>query len=123
MNRLNRLIAVVLLGAGVASVQTGMVQAQPASGGSFSSDAVAHSNRYFRNQSPEDKQLTRNVRRQIAKLKGVDVSDISVSSRDGVVRLTGTVQRADHLQQVTAAVEKIPGVTSVINALAIRTRM
>ncbi|EIF31648.1 putative periplasmic or secreted lipoprotein [Burkholderia sp. Ch1-1] len=121
---MRKTIVALLLAASLQTMVTAPVaQAQSASGAALPDDAVAHPNRYFRKQSPEDKQLTRSVRRQIAKLKGVDVSDVSVSSRNGLVRLTGTVQRADESQQLGQAVQGMTGVNAVINSLTIRTRM
>lgn len=130
-NVMNRLLATIIS----AAVATGMLttaHAQPASAGSVASsdagasagqDALAKSSHFFRKLSPEDKQLTRTVRRKVAQLKGVDTTEVSIIAREGIVRLTGTVQDNDQLQKVTEAVQGTAGVKSVVNGLTLRPRM
>jgi osmotically-inducible protein OsmY len=64
--------------------------------------------------------LSRKVRSALAKTKGLSVSNITVRARDGAVTLAGSVPEQSMIELATTTAQKVPGVTSVHNALTIR---
>jgi hyperosmotically inducible periplasmic protein len=67
-----------------------------------------------------NKQLAKNVRRALAKTKGLTSTDITTIAKGGAVTLEGTVPDAAQIDKATEAAKGVAGVTSVKNALTIR---
>ncbi|CAN0621214.1 hyperosmotically inducible periplasmic protein [Burkholderia multivorans] len=69
-----------------------------------------------------NRQLVKRVSQAIARAKGLDSTRISVSAKNGVVTLSGTI--ADNVQAGIAvdAAQKVPGVLAVKNQLRISTQ-
>jgi hyperosmotically inducible periplasmic protein len=61
----------------------------------------------------DDSWITTKVKSQLAAAKGVKSSDISVSTTDGVVTLTGTVASAKQRTHVEHLAKQVKGVKSV----------
>ncbi|MFC0398718.1 BON domain-containing protein [Paraburkholderia rhizosphaerae] len=66
-----------------------------------------------------DRALRKKVYAAIAKYKAIDAGDISISAKSGVVTLYGTVKDASQVNQVAEIARNVPGVTSVVNKLAV----
>lgn len=66
-----------------------------------------------------DRALQKNVRRALAKTKGLDVISITVHARNGDVVLEGSVPEQSEIDLATRVAQGVPGVNSVKNALII----
>ena len=66
-----------------------------------------------------DRTLQRNVRRALARTKGLDVINITVHARNGDVVLEGSVPDQSEIYLATRSAQEVPGVGSVKNALMI----
>jgi hyperosmotically inducible protein len=64
-----------------------------------------------------DKQLARNVRAALAKVRGIDVSGVAVHASGGAVILRGSVPDVSQIDKAGNVVTGVPGVTSVTNKL------
>lgn len=71
-------------------------------------------------QRAEDRKLAKQVRRTLAKLKGIDSVKVVVFAKNGAVTLTGSVPDAGQIAPVVDAVRNVSGVASVRNALTIK---
>ncbi|ASW00762.1 BON domain-containing protein [Paraburkholderia aromaticivorans] len=67
-----------------------------------------------------DRALGRKVRGVLAKTKGLSVANITVRARGGAVTLAGSVPEQQQIDIATQAAQGVAGVTSVKNALTIR---
>jgi hyperosmotically inducible protein len=63
--------------------------------------------------------LENDVRRALAKAKGVNPEGIVVLARNGVVTLTGNAPDSDQAARATQAAKTVAGVTSVINQITV----
>jgi hyperosmotically inducible periplasmic protein len=103
------------LGSVVALVVACNVYAQasgPAPGTSSAASSVKAGKR-------ANNQLGRKVRAALTKTQGLDVSNISVRSRNGAVTLTGTVPDQGQIESAGTAAKGVDGVTSVSNKLTV----
>jgi hyperosmotically inducible periplasmic protein len=95
------------------------VHAQPADASvpatSASSDAAAH-----KAARKADHALEKAVRKALAKDKAVDVTHVNVRARNGAVALLGSVPEQGQADAATQAAQSVTGVTSVNNALTIK---
>lgn len=66
-----------------------------------------------------DRALQKNVRRALAKTRGLEVINITVRARNGDVVLEGSVPEQSEIELATRAAQGVPGVNSVKNALII----
>jgi osmotically-inducible protein OsmY len=69
-------------------------------------------------QAPDDdKTLVDKIKSEV--LGGTDFAghDVVVDAVDGVVTLRGQVERPEHIEELTSAVQKVPGVNQVENYL------
>jgi hyperosmotically inducible protein len=64
--------------------------------------------------------LSKNVRRSLDKEPGLHASNIRVRSRGGAVTLEGTVPTTEEIPIASDATSKVPGVSSVANALSVK---
>ncbi len=64
--------------------------------------------------------LRRQVYNAIAKHKEISAGNISVTAKDGVVTLNGTVTDASQVGKVAEIASGVPGVTSVTNKLTLQ---
>lgn len=64
--------------------------------------------------------LGHKVRSALSKTKGLSVANITVRARGGAVTLAGTVPEQSQVDMATQAAQGVPGVTSVKNALTVR---
>jgi hyperosmotically inducible protein len=65
--------------------------------------------------------LQKSVRRVLSKTKGLNVTNILVRARSGVITLQGTVPEVSQVDLATEVAQGVMGVTSVINRLTVRT--
>jgi hyperosmotically inducible periplasmic protein len=63
--------------------------------------------------------LSKNVRRALVKVKGLDSTNIVVSAKNGAIVLGGTVPQGDQIQLAVTTAQGVSGVRSVRNALRI----
>ena len=61
----------------------------------------------------QDTWITTKVKTNIATLKDIDATDISVETNNGVVTLSGSVDSAEKRARLVSAVRKVEGVKSV----------
>jgi hyperosmotically inducible periplasmic protein len=94
-------IAVLLSMGGLAS-RPASAQAAPAD------DSATQSG-----QPATDTWITTKVKAELASTKGVNSTDISVTTSNGVVVLTGVVANDIAVQKATAAAQSVKGVTKV----------
>lgn len=66
-----------------------------------------------------DRKLELEVRRALAKTKGIDVSNIFVRARGGAIVLSGTVPSGEQIQRAEVVASGVAGVTSVSNRLSL----
>ncbi|MBZ5794652.1 BON domain-containing protein [Burkholderia contaminans] len=66
-----------------------------------------------------NRQLSKSVLRALAKVKGLDSSNIVVSAKNGAILLGGTVLEAEQIQMAVTAAQGVSGVRSVQNALRV----
>jgi hyperosmotically inducible periplasmic protein len=97
---------------GVASAQT-MPDQQ-------ASNTTLSTRHQFANPSAADKALAKQVRRQLARTKGVDASEVLVGVKNGAVLLRGRLDDAEQRERVESVVRVIPGVKSVDNQLTVQ---
>lgn len=97
--------------------QTGESEASIASTGA----AVATSGSVTAKESRRaNRALRHKVYATIVKHAEINVGDISVVAKGGVVTLDGTVVDASQINKITEIVNGVPGVTSVTNRLAVK---
>lgn len=65
------------------------------------------------NEPAQDTWITTKVKTNIATLKDIDATDISVETNNGVVTLSGSVDSADKRDRVVTAVRNVEGVKDV----------
>ncbi|WP_250517245.1 BON domain-containing protein [Caballeronia sp. INDeC2] len=104
------LVVAVSMNAGIVSAYAQSSDAAAAASAAPSAKSTKAANR----------QLARDVRKSLTKVKGLSTSNISVRARGGAVTLAGTVPDAAQIDQATEAAKATAGVTSVRNALTIR---
>ena len=100
-----------------ASFNLGIVSAYAQSSGAASAAPAAPS---AKSTKAANRQLAKDVRKSLTKVKGLSTSNISVRANGGAVTLAGTVPDAAQIDQATEAAKATAGVTSVRNALTIR---
>jgi hyperosmotically inducible periplasmic protein len=64
--------------------------------------------------------LQKSVRKAMSRDRGLNLENLTVRARGGVVTLMGTVPSAGQVGLATQITQNVPGVTSVVNQLAIR---
>ncbi|CAL8480089.1 BON domain-containing protein [Caballeronia novacaledonica] len=104
------LAVAVSLNAGIGSAYAQSSDVAPATSAAPSAKSTKAANR----------QLAKDVRKSLTKVKGLSVSNISVRANGGAVTLAGTVPDAAQIDKATEAAKGTAGVTSVRNALTIR---
>ncbi|QBR01560.1 BON domain-containing protein [Paraburkholderia pallida] len=67
-----------------------------------------------------DRALQKKVRRVLAKAKGLDITNVTVRARGGVVTLQGAVPDAQQVDLAGRVANGVEGVTSVKNDLRVR---
>jgi hyperosmotically inducible periplasmic protein len=67
-----------------------------------------------------NRKLGKVVRRALSKSKDINASNISVRANGGVVTLAGTVPEQAQIDKAGTVAQQVTGVTSVKNALTIR---
>jgi hyperosmotically inducible protein len=70
-------------------------------------------------QPQKNRKLARDVRKALEKAR-LNVDDIRILARSGVVSLDGTVPDGDEIAKAPAVAAKVPGVTSVANNISVR---
>ncbi|SPB17706.1 transport-associated protein [Caballeronia novacaledonica] len=99
------------------SINVGMGSAYAQSSDAAATTSAAPS---AKSTKAANRQLAKDVRRSLTKVKGLSVSKISVRANGGAVTLAGTVPDASQIDKATEAAKGTAGVTSVKNALTIR---
>ncbi|MFL9894829.1 BON domain-containing protein [Paraburkholderia strydomiana] len=67
-----------------------------------------------------DRTLQRNVRRALAKTKGLNIANLTVRARDGCVMLEGSVPEQSQSDLAAQVASAVVGVKSLKNALTLR---
>jgi hyperosmotically inducible periplasmic protein len=67
-----------------------------------------------------DRKLGYTVRKALSKAQGVDVKNITVRSRGGMITLTGTVSDQGQIDKAGQVAQGVQGVTSVTNKLSVK---
>jgi hyperosmotically inducible periplasmic protein len=67
-----------------------------------------------------DRALQKQVRRVLARTKGLDISNVTVRARSGFVTLQGSVPDAQQVNLAGRVANGVDGVTSVKNELRVR---
>jgi hyperosmotically inducible periplasmic protein len=70
--------------------------------------------------TPADRALSKQVRKALARAKGVSAANISVRADSGAVILEGTVPEQAQSDKATTVAQGVSGVTSVKNALTVK---
>jgi osmotically-inducible protein OsmY len=73
-------------------------------------------------QAIDDAAITTKVKTQMASDKEVSAMDVSVSTEQGIVRLSGVVKSAEEKQRAEQVARSVAGVKSVDNALVVRSQ-
>ncbi|MFD1560147.1 BON domain-containing protein [Paraburkholderia silviterrae] len=66
-----------------------------------------------------NRQLARKVRGAMAKAKGIDMTQLFVYAKGGVVTLSGSVPKSDQVNRAGEIARSVPGVSSVDNRLSV----
>jgi len=106
--RTNNLFRKSLIAAGLVVAFSAMPIAQVAA-----QDAMKSSDNQTVPDKTADTWITTKVKSELATTKNVKSSDISVTTMDGVVTLTGTTASAAEKTKVEAVAKKVKGVKSV----------
>ncbi|WP_179401995.1 BON domain-containing protein [Burkholderia guangdongensis] len=123
--------SIVLRALGAAAVAvclSGNVYAQASDTGAAAVSAPAAANGGGKAAAKADAKAARKanrklgyaVRKAISKQSGVDVSNLVVRSKGGVVSLQGTMPDTSQIDKAAAAAKTVPGVTSVVNKLTVQ---
>lgn len=72
------------------------------------------------NRKQADRALRRKIYAAIGTHKEISAGNISVTAKDGVVTLNGSVTDAAQIERVQEIVKGVPGVSSVNNKLAVK---
>jgi len=93
-----------------------------AQGGSASAASAASAATAASASAPSNRQLASAVRLALRKSRaqGLKLTFVRVRAHNGVITLTGVVAQAPQIAQVQSVVQSVPGVTSVINKLTVR---
>ena len=73
-------------------------------------------------QAIDDTAITAKVKAQMANDKDVSAMDVSVNTKEGVVRLSGVVKSAAEKQRAEQVARGVEGVRRVDNALVVRSQ-
>jgi osmotically-inducible protein OsmY len=73
-------------------------------------------------QAIDDTAITAKVKAQMANDKDVSAMDVSVNTKEGVVRLSGVVKSAAEKQRAEQVARNVEGVRRVDNALVVRSQ-
>jgi osmotically-inducible protein OsmY len=95
-------------------------QGDAASAAPAASGPAAASQHESKQAKAANRALSRKVRSVLAKDKHIDVAKITVRARDGAVVLQGSVPEQSQIDRATEVARSVQGVTSVRNALTIR---
>ncbi|EIF33479.1 putative periplasmic or secreted lipoprotein [Burkholderia sp. Ch1-1] len=98
--------------------QTGDAASAPA--GAQSASAMTASGTVASKGRKADRALRRRVYAAIGKNKGISAGDISITAKDGAVKLNGTVTEAGQIGEAEVIARSVPGVTSVTNRLSVK---
>lgn len=111
-------LAYILTGALTLALLQAPAHAQP---GSESQASPPQGNPYkaFRHSTPDDKAFAKSVWKHVAKMKGLDLADVSIIAKNGDILITGRVSDSEQIQKIGAAVQGTPGVRSVVNNLVV----
>jgi osmotically-inducible protein OsmY len=66
-----------------------------------------------------NRKLAKNVRTAMARAKGIDMTQLFVYAKGGVVTLSGSVPKSDQVDRAGEVAKRVPGVSSVDNRLSI----
>jgi hyperosmotically inducible periplasmic protein len=88
-------------------------------GGALAQQATATPNP-ARVQRSADRALARDIRKALDHQQGLDVDDVRIIAKHGVIGLDGTVPDSNQQQKVSAIVAGVPGVKSVRSYLTVR---
>lgn len=90
------------------------------------SDSYHHSNSSSSLENPvqyvDNSRITANVKAIFVGLKGIDSTEISVNTQNGVVYLTGAVDNEAQIQLAGYAAATVFGVKKVVNDLILKPR-
>ncbi|CAB3776734.1 BON domain-containing protein [Paraburkholderia caffeinilytica] len=70
--------------------------------------------------SAANRALRKQLYAALAKRSEIDAGSISITAKDGIVTVNGTVPDAEQLDEVTSIVKSVQGVVSVVNRLTIQ---
>ncbi|MGF6723381.1 hyperosmotically inducible protein [Paraburkholderia sp. GAS41] len=120
MNSSRRLLAVgAVCCLAVAAAVT--AHAQP---GSEAASSQAGASQYDKKAaSKADRKLAQDVRRTLGKAGGINVANVFVRARSGVVTLSGSVTDSNQIAKASEIAASVDGVTSVVNRLSIEARI
>lgn len=106
----------ILVSAVMALAACGAI-AQPASSPAASAPVQSSNAKAVR---AADRALQKSVRKAMSRARKVNLENLTVRARSGTVTLMGTVPSAEQVGLATQVTQDVPGVTSVVNQLAIR---
>ncbi|WNC94432.1 BON domain-containing protein [Paraburkholderia sp. FT54] len=66
-----------------------------------------------------NRKLARNVRTAMARAKGIDMTQLFVYAKSGIVTLSGSVPKSDQVDRAGEIAKSVPGVSSVDNGLSV----
>lgn len=81
---------------------------------------TAGARQHYKSLKAANRALQRQVRSALVKDRGISMANVTIRARDGAVTLQGSVPVQDQSDRATEVAKKVPGVTSVRNALSIR---
>ena len=112
--------------AGTALLICGSIQAYaqasdaaPATPGTPAS-TTAGARQHYKSLKAANRALQRQVRSALVKDRGISMANVTIRARDGAVTLQGSVPVQEQSDRATEVAKKVPGVTSVRNALSVR---
>jgi hyperosmotically inducible protein len=106
-------VVVMVGGSAMASAQT-----EPSGPGSVAA-AASSGTANKKQMRKEDRALARSVKNALRKVNGIDVANVRVLSRNGVVSIIGDVREQAQIDAAAAAVSKVAGVKRLDNQLTV----
>ena len=93
--------------------------AQDGNSGGVVASADANSTPSAKSVRAANRKLARSVRTAMAKAKGIDMNQLFVYAKGGVVTLSGSVPKSNQVDRAGEIARSVPGVSSVDNRLSV----
>ena len=112
-------VQIGLVAALAATIAPFAVFAQDVNSSGVAASAEAVSTPSAKSVREANRKLAKNVRTAMAKAKGIDMTQLFVYAKGGVVTLSGSVPKSNQVNRAGEIAKNVPGVSSVDNRLSV----